>query len=133
MRQIKFRAWVPEGEWTENGEEQKHILMYDFAFEEYAPINEHLNSVEHLMQFTGLCDKNGVEIYEGDLLRIDSNYFKIEFSNGCFWGILYKNTDPTNKQEKHPLGQLLHYIFNDTICEVIGNILENPELLKDSE
>lgn len=84
-------------------------------------------------QYTGLADKNGVEIYENDLLRYNDNYFKIEYDNGAFWGIPYKCTRSDIKMAKHPLGQILHYVFDDTICEVIGNIYENSELLKDEE
>lgn len=85
------------------------------------------------LQFTGLADVNGVEIYEKDLLRYNDNYFKIEYDNGAFWGIPYKCTRSDIKMAKHPLGQILHYVFDDTICEVIGNIYENSELLKDEE
>ena len=70
-----------------------------------------------LMQFTGLLDKNGVEIYEGDLLKHHSSELLSEviFNDGTFWmkNIMWDN----------PLGRM-----NDQL-EVIGNIYENPELL----
>ena len=67
-----------------------------------------------LMQFTGLLDKNGKEIYEGDIyLPRDGVKRIIEFKDGCF---AEKNSFPTFRIE---LGG-----------EVIGNIYENPELLK---
>ena len=78
-------------------------------------------------QYTGLKDKNGKEIYEGDILENRSSISVVEFSTedvgscGCcvpeFWGtgfIISKNTSPEN-------------------CEIIGNIYENPELLEKKE
>ena len=69
MREIKFRAWIPEGEWEEDGESRKMVMCYDLAFEDFEPLNDQLASVKHLMQFTGLHDKNGKEIWEGDIVR----------------------------------------------------------------
>ncbi len=64
MREIKFRAWNPV---------DKEIIndnFLNFADDDYI-----------LMQFTGIKDKNGVEIYE--LMEID-NKFKVEFKNGSY-------------------------------------------------
>jgi len=63
MREIKFRAWIKDtietGEWE---------MCYDLVFDEFEPINDLLAGVEHLMQYTGLKDKNGKEIYESDII-----------------------------------------------------------------
>ncbi len=71
------------------------------------------------MEYIGLKDKNGKEIYEGDVIKESfGKNFEVVFWEGCF---CYK-TD-----EKH--GQ----IFNPKDVEVIGNIFENSELLKKEE
>jgi uncharacterized phage protein (TIGR01671 family) len=114
MREIKFRAWIQEGDWIEPEEmEQKYIMTYDLAFEEFEPINDLLKGVEHLMQYTGLKDKNGQEIYEGDILGCDQGLYEVKWNS--------------------EIG-LWMYGDNLGMCdawwpfEVKGNIYENPEL-----
>src|ERR1700749_3590621 len=55
-REIKFRAFI-DGEMIDGD---------SLAFEEYAPISKLLTNCENIMQYTGLKDKNGVQIFEGD-------------------------------------------------------------------
>jgi uncharacterized phage protein (TIGR01671 family) len=76
--------------------------------------------------FAGLLDKNGKEIYKGDVVSWSDgwNNYKssIIFENGAFRESRFKN----------PLEEICHYWDNGKYieCEVIGNIYENPELLK---
>lgn len=67
-----------------------------------------------LMQFTGLKDKNGKEIYEGDLVAHNASAkpIDVEFIDGTF--------EPFSKSD---------FGWTSTLCEIIGNIYENPELL----
>jgi uncharacterized phage protein (TIGR01671 family) len=78
-----------------------------------------------IMQYTGLHDKLGKEIYEGDILRIEGIVpLRAGFINGCFV--------EDNIMPPEPLGIcLLRYKKEHGDCEVIGNIYENPELLKE--
>jgi uncharacterized phage protein (TIGR01671 family) len=104
-----------------------------------------------IMQYTGLQDKNGVDIYEGDILRCYSKYYgifdaKVSFMNGSFGIANYSAKqieNPKGWKHEHPCvdsrGFLLKEISDfkggysnislDDDVEVIGNIYENPELL----
>ena len=77
-----------------------------------------------LMQSTGLKDKNGVDIFEGDIVfdRWANKYTPV-FQNG-----IYMAYNPKNLMQNDPSTQF-NIIWKDG-CEVIGNIYENPELLE---
>lgn len=143
MREIKFRMWNKEiKEMYDVGLinfQQRLIFMKHY--EGYTQSSFALEDVE-LMQFTGLYDKNGKKIYEGDIVRVkfrkgfwkykDKMYYgykngSVEYCVDCF--IVYINS---YKETIYPLSS-----FGDTgkpieWLEVIGNIYENPELLERS-
>ncbi len=117
-REIKFRAWLPVGEWINDDTEQAYEMVYDLAYEEYEPINDLLNNTENLMQYTGLKDKNGVEIYEGDVLKTDGLYqdsFVVGYSAPSF--NLQDNSDGVLATECYTWEEWEN-------SEVIGNIHE---------
>ena len=134
MREIKFRVWDGSTMWnpeTLTGDNNNTILkfynpqkgigwgLFDYKYDYRIASGEYNN----LMQYTGLKDKNGKEIYEGDILKAygkEITRFVVSFSNASF--ILY-----------HQFGRwgLLARLFelDDMPAEIIGNIHENPELL----
>lgn len=73
--------------------------------------------VETVGQFTGLTDKNGVRIFEGDIIKHNEKLFEIKYST----------------ELARYLATLPNGVFNPVAmqnCEVIGNIIDNPELLE---
>jgi len=132
-REIKFRAWIRAGEWEEPDEmQQKYVMLYgdELAFEEYLPINDLLARVEHLMQYTGLKDSKGYEIYEGDILRfVNPEAAKYPFE--VFWD--EGNLQWAVRTKRHGTGDLAGGDFREgdmlTNAKVVGNIYETPALV----
>ena len=110
MRGIKFRAWdiVDNKMMLENN----FWLYRNF---EFARKSKKLS----LMQYTGLKDKNGVEIYEGDI--VDSRLFGICEVKYYLNAFVLWASDGSNSRDASYLHET---------CEVIGNIHENKELLE---
>jgi len=107
MRSIKFRAW--DGQ-----------VFYIPTPDDVNDINDNVSNMQDegvkLMQYTGVDDTNGVEIYEGDIINITGRGFAggrkeaVIFKHGCF-------------RTQNAFDTLLG-------VEVVGNIYEDPELLK---
>ncbi|MEG0285026.1 MAG: YopX family protein [Vagococcus sp.] len=123
MREIKFRAWYEE---EKEMQSVRDIYFNKETNEIESLVTKGKNSTYHtdvnthkLMQYTGLKDKNGVEIYEGDLVQVDDLFpndpFNVWFRDGLF------HIGNWNTQ-----GFMNAFDF----YEVVGNIYENPELLE---
>mgnify|MGYP001013798277 FL=1 len=135
MREIKFRAWLKEDKKMEN------VKTMDFTDKTIRCLkkNEFINAYLlrrvsfddiELMQYTGLNDKNGTEIYERDIVLVKpggtSTWYKtvVKFKEGAFIASLIDGEDYI-------------YIFNrgfdSNDFEIIGNIYENKNLLEENK
>ena len=133
-REIKFRAWDVESNEMTLPNDILEVLV-SMKNEVYAMVkgrNETLGGINRdntiLMQYTGLKDNNGTEIYEGDILStdLDRPYLIVEFRNGAF---MYQCHD--NGKDYYDFMATTGENSNFTkYHEVIGNIFENPELLE---
>lgn len=120
MREIKFRAYIKHSARmatvlelnTENGSVFTDGYKYGLSHDDV-----------ELMQYTGLTDKNGVDIYEGDVVFFeDGDDFEDDFvismsENGCFIA-----HNPKDKSD--------FYYLDDQDYKVIGNIHQHSELIK---
>lgn len=108
MREIKFRSW--------NGESMQHGGFSIRATGDVLADSLHGAHPISVMQYTGLKDTNGVEIYDGDILECDEHYYyQISWSekHSCWYASDCGGLDDLPSS-----------------VNVIGNIYQNPDLLK---
>jgi uncharacterized phage protein (TIGR01671 family) len=136
MREIKFRAWdlksksfyKPTYEAYNGKLHDISITLNGFVMERTLEVNASmLNSDNYiLMQFTGLTDKNGVEIYEGDIL---GDFGKTHPCKEYVSNVVFNQKKGQWYLEKSWIGGQRFLAKWNKKMKVIGNIYENQELL----
>jgi len=122
MRELKFRALFqslaqPTHKiWLESTVNHKLKDMYGFV------------QKSEWMQYTGLKDKNGKEVYEGDILLVDADWDTYGWMAGAERQVYYKDGAFRFKPKIDTNGRG-HILEDDKEFEIIGNIYENPELI----
>ncbi len=147
MREIKFRAWDKVcREMFYNSELANGDMMVICLDGEIQLSDDDTYKPDDfiLMQYTGLKDKNGKEIYEGDILRVQTGWYKSaknevdKFDKGVkgetLWTVEHKIFNCEMGFMIYGLDRRFHKLMTqsmmwNTKAEVIGNIYENPELL----
>ena len=125
MREIKFRVFKTQ--FTRVGEDNIGEMVYDVVLANSLwntadiRVNDILSKTHNLMQFTGLLDKLGKEVYENDIIlweNSDGELVKdrVVFCKGAF--------------RMRNMSFTLYDYMDSNVFEVIGNVYENPELLE---
>ena len=112
-REIKFRAFAEGRIWSW---EEIRCEFDTWTF-----------SSDPIMQYTGLTDKNGKEIYENDVVYLSepAMTYTVKFKDGCFQ--LFHNSKNLNDMLWGRVQRVYELMWD---IEVIGNVFENPELIQ---
>ena len=122
MKEIKFRAWDKN---TKIMIPWDHLVKSIISFRTFrwALVSENSENIE-LMQYTGLKDKNGIEIYEGDIL-----FHPLQGKRKVFYPYSETVASYGLRNVDNGMGSTLQDAHR--VWEIIGNIYENPELLEE--
>lgn len=119
MREIKFRFYDPFNEYMDYSKS-----LPDF-FERYNQTIKGDNRLSELMQYTNLKDRTGKEIYEGDIIQYSNSKVK---KSVIWWDGAWYFKRKSKRDHKKRLNNKFLWFMKP---EIIGNIYENPNLLKE--
>lgn len=139
MREIKFRFWNQEdNKMIYNAEE-----TYDYGASGVPIMEENFGTLlkskegEFIMQYVGLQDKNGKEVYEGDIIWKRCEYNRQTYE--CWYEVIYEETGFYLKIINYNIDTNDDVKVGVVVCfpyeafYVVGNIYENPELLEETK
>lgn len=129
MRTIKFRGKTKQGEWVtgyyvgKSSPDEVVILPFQNVNYDICCINDsecYYCTANTIGQFTSLYDSKGIEIYEGDILDFNGLKIEVRFVRGVFALLFNGDLDQ----------EMCGDCRTDLFAKIIGNIHDNPELLK---
>lgn len=129
MREILFRGKrTCNNEWVEGGFHSRFEKAYIIGITKTEKIDGTEVIPKTAGQYTGLTDKNGKKIFEGDIVKAKDDVLGSPFCNGIIGKIVYDECaffiEPKNPMDSQ-------WLFDEcAVYEIIGNIHDNPELLK---
>lgn len=137
MREIKFRSWK-----MHNGKLRRCVFspfdILDYAHRHpEAPVmhNQDVNDIRDFMpdadvieQYTCLKDKNGKEIFEGDIVKFRERAYEVKFDK--YGQFIIENKNYHWLENLYSFRNVDIWCSDGILVEVIGNIHENPELLR---
>ena len=145
MREIKFRAWDKEYEkmtyFDDEGYDYRPPLIFrldqvfkkDSNYDDYEDFEYNdITDKAEIMQYTGLHDKNGKEIYEGDIVKIAGDYELYGTNAGEMYEV-YFAYGGFRLKPKYNSKARGYWLEDDNEVEVIGNVFENKELLNETD
>lgn len=121
MREIKFRAWDKERKrWTNCSIADDSLRFYDKHTGCWKTDMESDRFI--LCQYTGLTDKNGMEIYEGGIVRSFGNDYTPVYTIGIYMAL---NVDQLRHPEEDRIFSTQFNVVWRNGCEIVGNIYEH--------
>ena len=122
----KYRAWMKQYEKMDNDIGEMYFEDGEFKYigddVHYKRLPEHII----LMQSTGMVDRNGNIIFEGDIVKMSKDVY----SEPTYYEVVRHRGGAYRLESKQHGCELW---LRHTDCEVVGNVYENPELLEDKE
>ena len=139
MREILFRGKTDKGEWVYGDLLHPDLYGNGYSIEDFMKEKNNCFDVipKTIGQYTGLTDKNGTKIFEGDIISIPFEEDRSPYEENCVYyedGEVYFDNEHYGWFVKFFDGETLSiWEYTEVEIVVIGNIHDNPELLKERE